>query len=162
MSHHYNDNNIALIIILCILFPGVALALGAWVIILAILKVILGAILIVGYFIYKYIWWSLIIGFIIFIYYFSSKKTKIKQNINGSTTVIKEIKSVNYYPKDASDEVETFIDERVTDIDSDEDSEINELMENNDLDRDEAEHVKEIMDENDLDEDEAMELKDYL
>lgn len=163
MSHHNNGNNLPLIIVLCILFPGLATAIGFGFIFLWILKMLFYVLVMIIYLIYTYFWWVFLIGAIVFIFYALNKKQTPKtedkkpEDVLPKQTVLsatsKELPVLDEYIE---------VDYSWSDKSGREDKEIHELMETHDLDFDEAEHVKDIMDENDLDEDEAVELKDEL
>ena len=149
MSHH-NGNNLPLRIVLCILFPGLAMAVGAGFIFLWILKILFYVLLIIIYLIYTYFWPVLIVAVVIFFFY-ALRKKQIPKTTDKKKDSRELIESDKYVAEDYSWGEK-----------SSEDEEIYDLMENHNLDRDEAEHVKEIMDDEGLDEDEAVELKDEL
>ncbi|MCX6717768.1 MAG: hypothetical protein NTU76_03800 [Candidatus Taylorbacteria bacterium] len=163
MSHYHNGNNLPLIIVLCILFPGLAMALGAGFIFLGILKVLFYVLVVVIYLIYTYFWWIFLVGAIVFVFYALSKKQtpKITDKKSEDVLPIQTVLRVHSRELPILDEY-VVEDYSWSDRNNGDEEEIHDLMENNDLDRDEAEHVKEIMDENGLDEDEAVELKDEL
>jgi hypothetical protein len=163
MSHYHNGNNLPLIIILCLLFPGLAMALGAGFIFLWILKMLFYVLVVIIYLIYTYFWWIFLVGAIVFILYALNKKQIPKITDKKQEDVLSEQKVLLSNSKELP-VIDEYIEEDYSwsEKSGREDEEIRELMENHDLDRDEAEHVKEIMDENDLDEDDAVELKDDL
>jgi len=163
MSHYHNGNNLPLIIILCLLFPGLAMALGAGFIFLWILKMLFYVWVVIIYLIYTYFGWIFLVGVVIFVLYALSRKQIPKTTDKKSEDVLPKQTVLPVNSKELP-VLEEYIEEDYSwsEKRGGDDEEIRELMENNDLDRDDAEHVKEIMDENGLDEDEAVELKDEL
>ena len=180
MSHHNNGNNFLLILILCILFPGAAMALGIGIILLWALKILFYILIGIAYLIYMYFWPIFIVGLVIFIIYALSKKQskktidKKESKAPSGDTVLMVTDSKPLIPKNSHlpPSHDEFVDRDYSEgnkykggnefLDEEDDEDVRELMESHDLDRDDAEHVKEIMDDEGLDEEDAVELKDDL